>query len=69
MRLWSLESYKCVEEYSVPDIIPVVDFDFDESKVTWKNQYAVSLCLVMWDLSRMPPYSKKLIGGLMLMHN
>ncbi|XP_062174861.1 F-box/WD-40 repeat-containing protein At3g52030 [Alnus glutinosa] len=33
MRLWSLESYKCVEEHSVPDMIPVVDFDFDESKI------------------------------------
>ncbi|KAB1224961.1 hypothetical protein CJ030_MR1G013983 [Morella rubra] len=33
MRLWSLESYKCVEEYSVPETIPLVDFDFDESKI------------------------------------
>lgn len=33
MRLWSLESYKCVEEYPVPDPISIVDFDFDESKI------------------------------------
>uniref|UniRef100_A0A2N9J669 F-box domain-containing protein n=1 Tax=Fagus sylvatica TaxID=28930 RepID=A0A2N9J669_FAGSY len=33
MRLWSLESYKCREEYSVPDTVPLVDFDFDESKI------------------------------------
>ncbi|XP_030963200.1 F-box/WD-40 repeat-containing protein At3g52030-like [Quercus lobata] len=33
MYLWSLESYKCVEEYFVPDIVPLVDFDFDESKI------------------------------------
>lgn len=35
MRLWSLENHKCVEEYSAPDTAPLVDFDFDESKVTW----------------------------------
>ncbi|KAF5736469.1 hypothetical protein HS088_TW14G00611 [Tripterygium wilfordii] len=33
MRLWSLESYKCIEEYSVPDKVSLVDFDFDESKI------------------------------------
>ncbi|KAF8403765.1 hypothetical protein HHK36_011870 [Tetracentron sinense] len=33
MRLWSSESYKCLEEYSVPDRLPLVDFDFDESKI------------------------------------
>lgn len=33
MRLWSLESYKCIEEYSIPDGVPLVDFDFDESKI------------------------------------
>ncbi|KAK8998466.1 hypothetical protein V6N11_083855 [Hibiscus sabdariffa] len=33
MRLWSLGSYKCEEEYCVPDTAPVVDFDFDESKI------------------------------------
>lgn len=33
MRLWSLESYKCVGEYPIPDKVPLVDFDFDESKV------------------------------------
>ncbi|KAF3437357.1 hypothetical protein FNV43_RR20110 [Rhamnella rubrinervis] len=33
MRLWSLESYKCVEEYSNPETAPLVDFDFDESKI------------------------------------
>ncbi|GMI75783.1 hypothetical protein like AT3G52030 [Hibiscus trionum] len=33
MRLWSLDSYKCEEEYYVPDTAPLVDFDFDESKI------------------------------------
>lgn len=32
MRLWSLDSYKCVEEYHIPDT-SLVDFDFDESKI------------------------------------
>ncbi|KAK2440229.1 COMPASS H3K4 histone methylase component WDR5A [Trifolium repens] len=33
IRLWSLDRYKCVEEYSIPDTLPLVDFDFDESKI------------------------------------
>lgn len=33
MRLWSLESYKCLEEYAIPGMVPLVDFDFDESKI------------------------------------
>ncbi|EXB95302.1 F-box/WD-40 repeat-containing protein [Morus notabilis] len=33
MRLWSLENYNCVEEYSTPDTASLVDFDFDESKI------------------------------------
>ncbi|XP_056692160.1 F-box/WD-40 repeat-containing protein At3g52030 isoform X2 [Spinacia oleracea] len=33
MRLWSSENYKCLEEYSLSDLAPLVDFDFDESKV------------------------------------
>ncbi|XP_074308407.1 F-box/WD-40 repeat-containing protein At3g52030 [Silene latifolia] len=33
MRLWSAESCKCLEEYSLSDLPPLVDFDFDESKV------------------------------------
>lgn len=33
IRLWSLDSYKCVEEYLIPDVLPLVDFDFDESKI------------------------------------
>ncbi|KAL0890337.1 hypothetical protein Bca101_014320 [Brassica carinata] len=33
MRLWSLNSYKCMEEYSLPDAASLIDFDFDESKV------------------------------------
>ncbi|XVF33694.1 hypothetical protein REPUB_Repub17cG0190300 [Reevesia pubescens] len=33
MRLWSLGGYKCVEEYYIPDTAPLVDFDFDESKI------------------------------------
>ncbi|CAL5201657.1 unnamed protein product [Lathyrus oleraceus] len=33
IRVWSLDRYKCEEEYSVPDTLPLVDFDFDESKI------------------------------------
>ncbi|XP_057458434.1 F-box/WD-40 repeat-containing protein At3g52030 isoform X2 [Lotus japonicus] len=33
IRLWSLDSYKCIEEYSTPETFPLVDFDFDESKI------------------------------------
>ncbi|XP_028776306.1 F-box/WD-40 repeat-containing protein At3g52030 [Neltuma alba] len=33
MRLWSLEGYRCMEEYSTPDKVSLVDFDFDESKI------------------------------------
>ncbi|XP_043726230.1 F-box/WD-40 repeat-containing protein At3g52030 [Telopea speciosissima] len=33
MRIWSSESYKCLEEYPVPEKAPLVDFDFDESKI------------------------------------
>ncbi|KAI9075374.1 hypothetical protein K1719_042624 [Acacia pycnantha] len=33
MRLWSLEGYRCMEEYSIPDKVSLVDFDFDESKI------------------------------------
>lgn len=33
MRLWSLESYRCMEEYSIPDMVSLVDFDFDVSKI------------------------------------
>ncbi|KAL5762613.1 hypothetical protein ACOSP7_018877 [Xanthoceras sorbifolium] len=33
MRLWSLESYKCVEEYPILGTHPLIDFDFDESKI------------------------------------
>ncbi|CAN7080909.1 unnamed protein product [Brassica oleracea var. botrytis] len=33
MRLWSLDSSKCMEEYSLPDAASLVDFDFDESKI------------------------------------
>ncbi|XP_021736327.1 F-box/WD-40 repeat-containing protein At3g52030-like [Chenopodium quinoa] len=33
MRLWSSANYKCLEEYALSDLGPLVDFDFDESKV------------------------------------
>ncbi|KAL2330744.1 hypothetical protein Fmac_018325 [Flemingia macrophylla] len=33
IRLWSLDSYKCIEEHSVPNMLSLVDFDFDESKI------------------------------------
>ncbi|PKI62964.1 hypothetical protein CRG98_016603 [Punica granatum] len=43
MRLWSVESYKCLEEYSVPDTVSLVDFDFDESKIV--GLIGTQLCL------------------------
>lgn len=33
MRLWSVDSYKCLDEYFLPDRASLIDFDFDESKV------------------------------------
>ncbi|KAK6240182.1 hypothetical protein QUC31_005651 [Theobroma cacao] len=33
MRLWSLSSYNCEGEYYIPDSAPVVDFDFDKTKI------------------------------------
>ncbi|CAI9091989.1 OLC1v1027115C1 [Oldenlandia corymbosa var. corymbosa] len=33
LRLWSAESYKCLDEYRLPDKAPLIDFDFDENKV------------------------------------
>lgn len=42
MRLWSVKSYKCLEEYSVPDKARLIDFDFDESKVI---EYV--LCIIL----------------------
>nr|VDD39631.1 unnamed protein product [Brassica oleracea] len=48
MRLWSLDSYKCMEEYSLPDAASLVDFDFDESKVKPPQVHScVILTLVM----------------------
>nr|XP_043621268.1 F-box/WD-40 repeat-containing protein At3g52030 [Erigeron canadensis] len=33
MRLWSIERYKCLAEYYLPHTDPLIDFNFDESKV------------------------------------
>ncbi|KAK7334756.1 hypothetical protein VNO80_26519 [Phaseolus coccineus] len=33
IRLWSLDSHKCIEEHSMPNTFPLIDFDFDESKI------------------------------------
>ncbi|XP_022149896.1 F-box/WD-40 repeat-containing protein At3g52030 isoform X2 [Momordica charantia] len=33
MRLWSSENFRCLEEYSIPAKVPLVDFDFDEGKI------------------------------------
>ncbi|GFP84284.1 F-box/WD-40 repeat-containing protein at3g52030 [Phtheirospermum japonicum] len=33
MRLWSAESCKALDNYFLPDKAPLIDFDFDESKV------------------------------------
>ncbi|KZV47273.1 F-box/WD-40 repeat-containing protein-like [Dorcoceras hygrometricum] len=33
MRLWSAETCKGLDEYSLPDKAPLIDFDFDEGKV------------------------------------
>ncbi|KAJ6814215.1 F-box/WD-40 repeat-containing protein [Iris pallida] len=33
LRLWSADSYKCLDEYAISNIKPLVDYDFDENKV------------------------------------
>ncbi|XP_077224282.1 F-box family protein with WD40/YVTN repeat doamin [Tasmannia lanceolata] len=33
LRMWSSESFRCLGEYSVSNMAPLVDFDFDESKI------------------------------------
>ncbi|XXG87060.1 hypothetical protein AAC387_Pa11g1845 [Persea americana] len=33
LRMWSSESYKCLGEYSILGAAPLIDFDFDESKI------------------------------------
>ncbi|XP_020528353.1 F-box/WD-40 repeat-containing protein At3g52030 isoform X3 [Amborella trichopoda] len=47
LRLWSSRNHKCLEEYQVPDVLPLIDFDFDENKIVglvgthvniWKRQ-------------------------------
>ncbi|KAK2968264.1 hypothetical protein RJ640_027653 [Escallonia rubra] len=42
MRLWSVGSYKCLDEFSLPDRAPLVDFDFDESKVMFSYPMVVT---------------------------
>ncbi|KAH9316095.1 hypothetical protein KI387_024722, partial [Taxus chinensis] len=32
-RIWSSKNFKCLEEYSSPNKSPLVDIDFDESKI------------------------------------
>ncbi|XP_050211073.1 F-box/WD-40 repeat-containing protein At3g52030 isoform X2 [Mercurialis annua] len=43
IRMWSIESYKCVEEYSIPNAFSLADFDFDESKIV--GLIGTRLCL------------------------
>ncbi|KAL4203559.1 hypothetical protein AMTRI_Chr01g128590 [Amborella trichopoda] len=38
LRLWSSRSHKCLEEYQVPDVLPLIDFDFDENKLVYSFQ-------------------------------
>ncbi|KAK9154830.1 hypothetical protein Sjap_002310 [Stephania japonica] len=33
VRIWSLQSYKCLEEYSILNVASLADFDFDENKI------------------------------------
>ncbi|KAL0561831.1 hypothetical protein IC582_002276 [Cucumis melo] len=33
MRLWSPENFRCLEEYSIPEKVPLIDFDFDVGKI------------------------------------
>ena len=58
MRLWSLESYKYVEEYSVPDTVPLVDFNFAEDKVTLINQCFE--CLYLCETLKLDPDATRL---------
>lgn len=32
-RIWCSKSFRCLEEYSTPNKAPIVDFDFDKSKI------------------------------------
>lgn len=43
MRLWSAESCKCLDEYFLVDKAPLIDFDFDEGKVSsrYYNFYCI----------------------------
>ncbi|KAK3023819.1 hypothetical protein RJ639_044743 [Escallonia herrerae] len=50
MRLWSVESYKCLDEFSLPDRAPLVDFDFDESKVV--GLVGTRICIWRRDVRR-----------------
>nr|XP_019708543.1 F-box/WD-40 repeat-containing protein At3g52030 isoform X2 [Elaeis guineensis] len=43
LRLWSAESCKYLDEYSLPDMEPLVDCDFDENKVV--GMTSAQLCI------------------------
>ncbi|XP_038989798.1 F-box/WD-40 repeat-containing protein At3g52030 isoform X2 [Phoenix dactylifera] len=43
LRLWSAESCKYLDEYSLPDMNPLVDCDFDESKIV--GMTSAQLCI------------------------
>ncbi|KAM7263568.1 hypothetical protein ACFE04_001251 [Oxalis oulophora] len=50
MRLWSMGSYKCMGEYSVPNTHTLLDFDFDESKIV--GLLGTQICIWMRNASR-----------------
>ena len=37
LKLWSITGYECLGAYAVPGSKPLVDFDFDENKVSYRN--------------------------------
>ncbi|EEF44560.1 F-box and wd40 domain protein, putative [Ricinus communis] len=64
MRLWSLESYKCIEEYSIPNACSLVDFDFDESKIVGLIGTQVCLWRRNGPMSTFPPRGGTYMKGL-----
>ncbi|CAM8970052.1 unnamed protein product [Rhodiola kirilowii] len=48
VRIWSVENYKCLEEYSLPDNVQLVDFDFDESKLFGVMTFSRDVSLGCW---------------------
>ncbi|KAL8161755.1 hypothetical protein V2J09_013244 [Rumex salicifolius] len=64
MRLWSTENYKCLEEYSLSNLGPLVDFDFDESKIVGLVGTRLSIWRRNGNRSAFPPHEGTFPKGL-----